>query len=189
MIDEFDPLTGARTDTLERVRVYANSHYVTPRPTMQQAIKGIRAELATRLDQLVKEGRLLEAQRLEQRTAFDLEMLEATGVCNGIENYSRYLTGRKPGEPPPTLFEYIPDNAIVFADESHVSVPQIGGMYKGDEQVVHPGRAWLPAALLHGQPPAEIRGMGTRCGPSRFSSQPRRQPGRSSRPAASSPSR
>ncbi len=131
-IDEFDPLTGARTDTLERVRVYANSHYVTPRPTMQQAIKGIRAELATRLDQLVKEGRLLEAQRLEQRTAFDLEMLEATGVCNGIENYSRYLTGRKPGEPPPTLFEYIPDNAIVFADESHVSVPQIGGMYKGD---------------------------------------------------------
>ncbi len=131
-IHEFDPLTGARTDTLERVRVYANSHYVTPRPTMQQAIKGIRAELATRLDQLVKEGRLLEAQRLEQRTAFDLEMLEATGVCNGIENYSRYLTGRKPGEPPPTLFEYIPDNAIVFADESHVSVPQIGGMYKGD---------------------------------------------------------
>ncbi len=131
-IAEFDPLTGQKTDTLEKVRVYANSHYVTPRPTMQQAIKGIKAELRTRLDQLVAEGKLLEAQRLEQRCSFDLEMLEATGVCNGIENYSRYLTGRKPGEPPPTLFEYIPDNAIVFADESHVSVPQIGGMYKGD---------------------------------------------------------
>ncbi len=132
LIHEFDPLTGARTGALDRVRVYANSHYVTPRPTMQQAIKGIRAELRQRLDQLVAEGKLLEAQRLEQRCSFDLEMLEATGVCNGIENYSRYLTGRKPGEPPPTLFEYIPDNAIVFADESHVSVPQIGGMYKGD---------------------------------------------------------
>ncbi|NNU80907.1 excinuclease ABC subunit UvrB [Halovulum dunhuangense] len=131
-IAEFDPLTGQRSDTLEKVRIYANSHYVTPRPTMQQAIKGIKAELAKRLDQLVGEGKLLEAQRLEQRTNFDLEMLEATGVCNGIENYSRYLTGRAPGEPPPTLFEYIPDNAIVFADESHVSVPQIGGMYRGD---------------------------------------------------------
>ena len=131
-ITEFDTLTGQKTDTLEKVRVYANSHYVTPRPTMQQAIKGIKAELKVRLDQLVKEGLLLEAQRLEQRTNFDLEMLEATGVCNGIENYSRYLTGRAPGEPPPTLFEYIPDNAIVFADESHVSVPQIGGMYRGD---------------------------------------------------------
>ncbi|WP_375552745.1 excinuclease ABC subunit UvrB [Rhodophyticola porphyridii] len=131
-ITEFDPLTGGKTDTFEKVRVYANSHYVTPRPTMQQAMKGIKAELQTRLDQLVGEGKLLEAQRLEQRTNFDLEMLEATGVCNGIENYSRYLTGRAPGEPPPTLFEYIPDNAIVFADESHVSVPQIGGMYRGD---------------------------------------------------------
>jgi excinuclease ABC subunit B len=131
-IQEFDPLTGERTDRMDRIRVYANSHYVTPRPTMQQAVKGIRAELRQRLDQLTAEGKLLEAQRLEQRCSFDLEMLEATGVCNGIENYSRYLTGRKPGEPPPTLFEYIPDNAIVFADESHVSVPQIGGMYKGD---------------------------------------------------------
>ncbi len=131
-IHEFDPLTGERTTSLEKVRVYANSHYVTPRPTMQQAIKGIKSELGTRLKQLVDEGKLLEAQRLEQRTNFDLEMLEATGVCNGIENYSRYLTGRAPGEPPPTLFEYIPDNAIVLADESHVSVPQIGGMYKGD---------------------------------------------------------
>ncbi|MBC7157324.1 MAG: DEAD/DEAH box helicase family protein, partial [Rhodobacteraceae bacterium] len=131
-IVEFDPLTGARTDSFERIRVYANSHYVTPRPTLKQAIAGIKAELRQRLDQLVAEGKLLEAQRLEQRTAFDLEMLEATGVCNGIENYSRYLTGRAPGEPPPTLFEFIPDNAIVFADESHVSVPQIGGMYRGD---------------------------------------------------------
>jgi len=131
-IHEFDPLTGERTDSLEKVRVYANSHYVTPRPTMQQAIKKIQVELQQRLKQLEEEGKLLEAQRLEQRCNFDLEMLEATGVCNGIENYSRYLTGRAPGEPPPTLFEYIPDNAIVFADESHVSVPQIGGMYKGD---------------------------------------------------------
>ena len=131
-IHEFDPLTGERTGDLEKVRVYANSHYVTPRPTMQQAIKNIKVELKQRLKQLEEEGKLLEAQRLEQRCNFDLEMLEATGVCNGIENYSRYLTGRAPGEPPPTLFEYIPDNAIVFADESHVSVPQIGGMYKGD---------------------------------------------------------
>jgi excinuclease ABC subunit B len=131
-ITEFDPLTGEKTDTFDKIRIYANSHYVTPKPTMQQAITGIKKELRIRLDQLVADGKLLEAQRLEQRTNFDLEMLEATGVCNGIENYSRYLTGRAPGEPPPTLFEFIPDNAIVFADESHVSVPQIGGMYKGD---------------------------------------------------------
>jgi excinuclease ABC subunit B len=131
-IQEFDPLTGQKTNTIEKLRIYANSHYVTPRPTMQQAIKGIKAELTIRLEHMVNEGMLLEAQRLEQRTNFDLEMLEATGVCNGIENYSRYLTGRAPGEPPPTLFEYIPDNAIVFADESHVSVPQLGAMYKGD---------------------------------------------------------
>ncbi|WP_435259723.1 excinuclease ABC subunit UvrB [Thioclava sp. FR2] len=129
---EIDPLTGTKTDSFNQIRIYANSHYVTPRPTMQQAINGIKKELRQRLDQLVNEGKLLEAQRLEQRTNFDLEMLEATGVCNGIENYSRYLTGRAPGEPPPTLFEFIPDNAIVFADESHVSVPQIGGMYRGD---------------------------------------------------------
>ena len=131
-IHEFDPLTGEKTATLGSARIYANSHYVTPRPTLNQAIKAIKTELRQRLDQFVAEGKLLEAQRLEQRTNFDLEMLEATGVCNGIENYSRYLTGRKPGEPPPTLFEYIPDNAIVFADESHVTVPQIGGMYRGD---------------------------------------------------------
>ncbi|PAU98533.1 excinuclease ABC subunit UvrB [Paracoccus salipaludis] len=131
-IIEFDPLTGAREGDYKQIRIYANSHYVTPRPTLQQAIKGIRSELQARLQQLTDEGKLLEAQRLEQRTNFDIEMLEATGVCNGIENYSRYLTGRAPGEPPPTLFEFIPDNAIVFADESHVSVPQIGGMYRGD---------------------------------------------------------
>ena len=131
-IVEFDPLTGAKTDSFEQIRIYANSHYVTPRPTLQQAIKGIKDELFHRLKQLNAEGKLLEAQRLEQRTNFDLEMLEATGSCAGIENYSRWLTGRQPGEPPPTLFEFIPDTAIVFADESHVSVPQIGGMYKGD---------------------------------------------------------
>ncbi len=131
-ITEFDPLTGTKTDNFDKIRIYANSHYVTPRPTLQQATKSIKLELHTRLKQLVEEGKLLEAQRLEQRTNFDLEMLEATGSCAGIENYSRYLTGRAPGEPPPTLFEFIPDNAIVFADESHVSVPQIGAMYKGD---------------------------------------------------------
>ncbi|MCO5133152.1 MAG: excinuclease ABC subunit UvrB [Phyllobacteriaceae bacterium] len=131
-ITEFDPLTGQKNDELQSVKIYANSHYVTPRPTLNQATKGIREELKQRLDELNNTGRLLEAQRLEQRTRFDLEMLEATGSCAGIENYSRYLTGRKPGEPPPTLFEYIPDNAIVFADESHVTIPQIGGMYRGD---------------------------------------------------------
>jgi excinuclease ABC subunit B len=131
-ITEFDPLTGAKSGDLKFVKVYANSHYVTPKPTLAQAVKGIREELKWRLDELNSAGRLLEAQRLEQRTRFDLEMIEATGACAGIENYSRYLTGRKPGEPPPTLFEYLPDNALVFVDESHVTVPQIGGMYRGD---------------------------------------------------------
>jgi excinuclease ABC subunit B len=131
-LTEFDPLTGRKTQDLEFVKVYANSHYVTPRPTLLQAIQGIKTEMKQRLGELHDAGRLLEAQRLEQRTLFDLEMLEATGSCAGIENYSRYLTGRKPGEPPPTLFEYLPDNAIVFTDESHVTVPQIGGMYRGD---------------------------------------------------------
>ncbi|EKF43549.1 excinuclease ABC subunit B [Nitratireductor indicus C115] len=131
-ITEFDPLTGKKTDDLKSVKIYANSHYVTPRPTLNQAIKGINTELKQRLGELERAGRLLEAQRLEQRTRFDLEMLEATGSCAGIENYSRYLTGRAPGEPPPTLFEYIPDNALVFVDESHVTIPQIGGMYRGD---------------------------------------------------------
>ncbi len=131
-ITEFDPLTGSKTGDLKSVKIYANSHYVTPRPTLNQAIKSIKEELKHRLAELEKAGRLLEAQRLEQRTRFDLEMLEATGSCAGIENYSRYLTGRQPGDPPPTLFEYIPDNALVFVDESHVTIPQIGGMYRGD---------------------------------------------------------
>lgn len=131
-ITEFDPLTGQKTGELKSVKIYANSHYVTPRPTLNQAIKSIKEELKHRLVELERAGRLLEAQRLEQRTRFDLEMLEATGSCAGIENYSRYLTGRQPGDPPPTLFEYIPDNALVFIDESHVTVPQIGGMYRGD---------------------------------------------------------
>ena len=131
-INEFDPLTGQNSDELEFVKIYANSHYVTPRPTLIQAMASIKAELKWRLEQLNAQGRLLEAQRLEQRCTFELEMMEATGACAGIENYSRYLTGRKPGEPPPTLFEYVPDNALVFADESHVTIPQIGGMYRGD---------------------------------------------------------
>jgi excinuclease ABC subunit B len=131
-IAEFDPLTGKKTQDLEFVKVYANSHYVTPRPTLLQSIKGIKAEMKQRLAELNAAGRLLEAQRLEQRTLFDLEMLETAGSCAGIENYSRYLTGRRPGEPPPTLFEYLPDNALVFTDESHVTIPQIGAMYRGD---------------------------------------------------------
>jgi excinuclease ABC subunit B len=131
-IHEFDPLTGQKTDELDFVKIYANSHYVTPRPTLLQALSGIKFELRQRLEQLNAAGRLLEAQRLEQRTLYDLEMMEATGACAGIENYSRYLTGRKPGEPPPTLFEYVPDNALVFVDESHVTVPQLGGMFRGD---------------------------------------------------------
>jgi len=131
-IVEFDPLTGEKTGRLDKVRIYANSHYVIPRPTVQQAVKGIRQELGVRLKELEALGKLLEAQRLEQRTTFDLEMIETTGSCAGIENYSRYLTGRQPGEPPPTLFEYLPENALLVVDESHVTVPQLGGMYRGD---------------------------------------------------------
>jgi excinuclease ABC subunit B len=131
-IDEFDPLTGKKAARLKAIRLYANSHYVTPRPTLTQAIKHIKAELQARLQELNGMGRYLEAQRLEQRTLFDLEMMEATGSCAGIENYSRYLTGRKPGEPPPTLFEYLPDDALVFVDESHVTIGQLGAMYRGD---------------------------------------------------------
>src|SRR5579871_383503 len=131
-IVEFDPLTGKKTADLPGVRVYANSHYVTPRPTLRQAISMIKVELKQRLEWLQAEGKLLEAQRLEQRTTFDLEMIEATGSCAGIENYSRYLTGRKTGEPPPTFFEYIPDNSLLFVDESHQTIPQLGAMYRGD---------------------------------------------------------
>ena len=131
-ISEFDPLTGQKMRALDKIKIYANSHYVTPRPTLQQASQGIKKELLNTLKQLEKENKLLEMQRLEQRTVFDLEMMDATGSCGGIENYSRYLTGRKPGEPPPTLFEYLPSDSIIFADESHVTIPQLGGMYKGD---------------------------------------------------------
>lgn len=129
---EFDPLTGEKTADLQEITVYANSHYVTPRPTLNQAIKGIKQELREQLDVFTKAGKLLEAERLDQRTTFDLEMLETTGVCKGIENYSRYLSGRKPGDPPPTLFEYLPEDALLIVDESHVTVPQIGGMERGD---------------------------------------------------------
>ena len=149
-IAEFDTLTGKKTAELETIKVYANSHHVTPRPTLRQAIIEIRKELKARLEWMYANGKLLEAQRLEQRTNFDLEMIETTGSCAGIENYSRYLSGRRPGEPPPTFFEYIPDNALLFTDESHQTVPQIGAMYKGDRN-----RKWtlaeygfrLPSAL------------------------------------------
>jgi excinuclease ABC subunit B len=133
-ISEFDPLTGKTIAGLDSIKVYANSHYVTPGPTLKQAMEAIRHELAERLKELVAEGRLLEAQRIEQRTNFDLEMIAATGSCAGIENYSRFLTGRLPGEPPPTLFEYLPDNALLFVDESHQTVPQIGAMARGDHR-------------------------------------------------------
>ena len=129
---EIDPLTGEKIGDLEKITIYPNSHYVTPRPTLLQAIPGIRTELKTRIKELEAEGKLLEAQRVHERTTFDLEMLETTGHCAGIENYSRYLTGRAPGEPPPTLFEYLPENAMLMVDESHVTVPQIGGMSRGD---------------------------------------------------------
>ncbi len=131
-IFEFDPLTGEKTAALGEVRIYPNSHYVTPKPTLNQAIEEIKRDLKIRLEEFHTTGRLLEAQRLEQRTTFDIEMMAATGACAGIENYSRYLTGRKPGEPPPTLFEYLPEDTLVFVDESHVTVPQVGGMFKGD---------------------------------------------------------
>jgi excinuclease ABC subunit B len=133
-ITEFDPLTGKKIASLNFVRVYANSHHVTPGPTLKQAMEAIKLELAVRLEELVKEGKLLEAQRLEQRTNFDLEMIAATGSCAGIENYSRFLSGRMPGEPPPTLFEYLPENALLFVDESHVSIGQINGMSRGDHR-------------------------------------------------------
>ena len=129
---EFDPLTGEKTNSLEKITIFANSHYVTPRPTLQQAVKLIASELQQRLVEFNVANKLLEAQRIEQRTQFDIEMIEATGSCNGIENYSRYLSGRKQGEPPPTLFEYLPENALLVVDESHVTIPQIGAMYKGD---------------------------------------------------------
>lgn len=131
-IEEYDPLTGECDATLASIKLYGNSHYITPQPTIQQAIRGIKEELKERLRELKSQNKLIEHQRLEQRVTFDLEMLAATGMCAGIENYSRYLSGRKPGEPPPTLFEYLPKDALIFVDESHVSVPQLKGMYRGD---------------------------------------------------------
>ena len=131
-IEEFDPLTGDQVRELSLIKIYANSHYITPKPTIEQAVINIRKELEITLKKHKAENKLLEAQRLEERTKFDLEMIEATGSCAGIENYSRFLSGRKPGEPPPTLFEYFPDNTLIFVDECHVTVPQLNGMYKGD---------------------------------------------------------
>ncbi len=131
-IEEFDPLTGDKIRDLNLIKVYANSHYITPKPTVEQAVINIKKELEITLKKHRSENKLLEAQRLEERTKFDLEMIEATGSCAGIENYSRFLSGRKPGEPPPTLFEYFPDNTLIFVDESHVTVPQLNGMFKGD---------------------------------------------------------
>ena len=133
-ISEFDSLTGKKTTNLQNITIYPANHYVTPRPAISQAIQGIKEELKDQISTFQSQNKLLEAQRIEQRTRFDLEMLEATGHCKGIENYSRYLTGRKAGDPPPTLFEYLPSDALIFIDESHVSVPQIGGMFRGDLQ-------------------------------------------------------
>ena len=132
LIYEFDPLTGEKIQEIKKIKVFANSHYVTPKPTLRNAIKEIKKDLKIRLDEFYLDNRILEAQRLEQRTVFDLEMMEATGSCTGIENYSRYLSSRKPGEPPPTLFEYLPENSLLIVDESHVTIPQLGAMYKGD---------------------------------------------------------
>jgi transcription-repair coupling factor (superfamily II helicase) len=190
-IAEFDPLTGQKTGDLKSVKIYANSHYVTPRPTLNQAVKSIKEELKHRLAELkLRAGKLLEAQRLEQRTRFDLEMLEATGSAQGIENYSRYLTGRGPGEPPPTLFEYLPDNALLFIDESHVTDP-------ADRRHVSrrlppqgdPGRIRLPAAVCARQPAAALRGVGRDAARRPSPSRPPPATGRWSRPAASSPNR
>ena len=131
-IKEFDPLTGEFIQSFEEVKIFANSHYITPKPRLENAIKEIKKDLKIRLEEFDKEKKLLEFQRLKERTNFDLEMIQATGTCSGIENYSRYLSGRQPGEPPPTLYEFIPENSLLIIDESHVSVPQINGMYKGD---------------------------------------------------------
>ena len=189
-IHEFDPLTGQKTDELEFVKIYANSHYVTPRPTLLQAIAGIKVELRQRLDQLNAAGRLLEAQRLEQRTLYDLEMMEATGACAGIENYSRYLTGRKPGEPPPTLFEYVPDNALVFVDESHVTIPQLGGMFRGDfrrKATLAEYGFRLPSCMDNR--PLRFEEWDAMRPQTHVPSRPRRGRGSSTNPAACSPSR
>ncbi len=160
-ISEFDPLTGEQTAVLENISIYANSHYVTPRPTLTQAVIRIKRELKDRLDELVAAGKLLEAERLQQRTTFDIEMMETTGACKGIENYSRYLSGRNAGEPPPTLFEYLPENAFLVVDE----IPRHRAANRRHVQrrlfaQIHPRGIWFPAPELHRQPAPEIRGMG-----------------------------
>ena len=160
-IKEFDPLTGDVTGVLETVSIYANSHYVTPRPTLTQAVADIKVELQHRLREFTTEGKLLEVERLQQRTTFDLEMIETTGSCKSIENYSRYLSGRKPGDPPPTLFEYLPENAMLIVDESHVTVPQIGGMAQGRRAAEGDAeRVRIPLAELFGQQAVAVRGVG-----------------------------
>ena len=160
-IVEFDPLTGKKVASLNYVRVFANSHYVTPGPTLKQAMEAIKFELAERLKELVTEGKLLEAQRLEQRTNFDLEMIAATGSCAGIENYSRFLTGRMPGEPPPTLFEYLPENALLFVDESHQTIGQINGMSRGDHRrKITLAEYGFRLPVGDRQPPAALQRMG-----------------------------
>ena len=189
-IIEFDPLTGERTGRLDQIRLYPNSHYVTPKPTLQEAVKSIKAELAERLAFYRDTGKPLEAERIEQRTVADMEMILTTGSCPGIENYSRYLTGRAPGEPPPTLFEYIPENAILFVDESHVAVPQVGGMYKGDYQrksTLADFGFRLPS--LHRQSSAQVRRVGGDAAPDRVRLGHAGIAGSSSAPAACSSSR
>ena len=188
-IQEFDPLTGEKTGALEAIKVYANSHYVTPRPTLQQAIKQIKEELKIRLEEFRQTGKLLEAERLEQRTTFDMEMMDATGSCAGIENYSRYLTGRRPGEPPPTLFEYLPEDALLFVDESHVTVPQLNGMYRGDysrKSTLSEFGFRLPSCIDNR--PLKFEEWRS-CGRRPSTSRRRRATGRWSAPAASSSSR
>ena len=186
---EFDPLTGERTDNLERIKLYPNSHYVTPKPTLAEAAEQIKVELKERLAELNAAGRLLEAERIEQRTVADLEMIVTTGACPGIENYSRYLTGRRPGEPPPTLFEYIPDNALLIVDESHISVPQLGGCIAATFSASRP---WPSSAS--GYRPASTTGRsssrsGRRCGRRPCSCRRRRGRGSWTAPAGCSPSR
>ena len=189
-IHEFDPLTGEKQAALDEVKIYANSHYVTPKPTLTQAGMQIKEDLKVRLKEFEANGKLLEAQRLEQRTKFDLEMMEATGSCAGIENYSRYLTGRKVGEPPPTLFEYLPNDALLIVDESHVTVPQLGAhVPRRLASQVDAGGIRLPPALLLRQPPAQVRGVGAYAAADRLSSRRRPARGSWSAPAASSPSR
>jgi excinuclease UvrABC helicase subunit UvrB len=188
-IAEFDPLTGKKTQDLQTVRVYAASHYVAPRRTLSQAVDHIKQDLEERLDWFNANGRFLEAQRLEQRTHFDIEMMEATGSCAGIENYSRYLTGRRPGEPPPTFFEYLPEARLLFADESHVTIPQIGACTAATTAA---SRRW-PSTASASPPPSTTAPSSSRsgrpCAPRRCTSAPPPAPGRSSAPAASSSSR